>query len=233
MKFYTGNTRTSAPEVMEGGETPPALLESRLMALDERLREVVGNDRARAAVLLETARTLVRLDRRPEAWPTGREAFDLSVAGRDWEQAVQACEVLFLTEQPLALAALGQGVWLAVTFPVTPDLTVEMLHHIVEETPNDSDGAAVAAAAAHYVADLRTEGNVRKNLMFYTAQLMSSVARRHGHVQEQGDFDAWMRRLELDQPEKFLARLRNVVEILVQDDWWIDRDAIQAELPVN
>jgi len=125
------------------------------------------------------------------------------------------------------------GVWLAVTFPVTPDLTVEMLRHIVEETPDDADGAAVAAATAHYVADLRTEGKERENAMFYTAQMLSSVARRHSEVKEQEDFDAWVKRLELDQPEKFLIRLRNVVDVLVQDDWWIDRDAIHAELPVN
>jgi len=37
----------------------------------------------------------------------------------------------------------------------------------------------------------------------------------------------------LDKPDKFLVRLRNVIDVLVQDEWWIDREAIQAELPVN
>ena len=59
------------------------------------------------------------------------------------------------------------------------------------------------------------------------------MARRHSAVEKQLEFEAWMKRLELDQPEKFLIRLRNVVDVLVQDDWWIDRDAIHAELPVN
>ena len=40
-----------------------------------------------------------------------------------------------------------------------------------------------------------------------------------------------MERLELNDPDKFLVRLRNVVDVLVQDQWWIDREAIQAELP--
>ncbi len=164
MKLYTDNTQTLVPEVSEETETSPALLESHLAALEERLREIASNDRARVAVFLETARTLLRLNRRPEAWRPGREAFDLSVADKDWEQAVQACETLFLTEEPLALAALGQGVWLAVTFPITPDLTVEMLRRVVEETPDDSDGAAVAAATAHYVADLRTKDQPRSAL---------------------------------------------------------------------
>ena len=39
--------------------------------------------------------------------------------------------------------------------------------------------------------------------------------------------------IELREPDKFLPRLRNVVDVLVQDDWWFDREALQAELPVN
>ena len=42
-----------------------------------------------------------------------------------------------------------------------------------------------------------------------------------------------MERLELKDPDKFLVRLRNVVEVLVQDDWWFDREALQAKLPIN
>jgi hypothetical protein len=40
-----------------------------------------------------------------------------------------------------------------------------------------------------------------------------------------------MDRLELREPDKFLVRLRNVVDVLVQDDWWFDREALQARLP--
>ena len=233
MKLHTGNTNDRvAPN---GGEAPEStdLLESQFQALQDRLREIGRASPERPQVLLEMGRTLLRLERGKEAWEPAREAFDLFVQAKDWQGAVEACETLFLTEQPSSLAALGQGVWLSVTFPVSPDVTVAMLQHIVDETPDESDGGAIAAAVAHYVVDLRAEGKQRENLMFYTAQMLSSVARRHGHVDGQEEFEAWMRRLELDQPERFLVRLRNVVDVLVQDDWWIDRDAIHAELPVN
>ena len=46
-------------------------------------------------------------------------------------------------------------------------------------------------------------------------------------------FDLWMERLELKEPDRFLPRLRNVVDVLVQDDWWFDRETLQAKLPVN
>jgi hypothetical protein len=220
----------------EDQQNATELLEGRLQALRERLQQLAPdgtNDRA--TVLLELARTLVDLERGAEGWAPAREAFDLYTAAGDWEQAAESCEALFRTETDQSLAALGQGVWISVTFPVHPNLTVAMLQHIIDETPDDSDGAAVAAATAHYIAELRTaEGShERDSLMFFTQQMLGTVAKRHSQVEDQRDFNAWMLRLELDDPSKFLVRLRNVVDVLVQDDWWIDRAAIHASIPVN
>ncbi len=64
-------------------------------------------------------------------------------------------------------------------------------------------------------------------------QLLGSVARRHSGIEEQEDFQAWLEKLELNDPSKFLVRLRNVIDVLVQDDWWVDRVAIHAKLPVH
>ena len=233
MKLYTDSTENITAVGETDEQESASLLESQLQALEDRLRESGPASPGRAQTLLEIGRTLLRLERLGEAWEPAREAFEIFVQAKDWQGAVESCEVLFLSEQPESLAALGQGVWLAVTFPIAPDVTVAMLQHIVDETPNQSDGGAVAAAVAHYVADLRAEGPERENLLFYSGQLLSSVARRHSQIQEQAAFDAWIARLELDQPEKFLVRLRNVVDVLVQDEWWIDREAIHAELPVN
>ncbi|MDE0713573.1 MAG: hypothetical protein OXI10_01710, partial [Gammaproteobacteria bacterium] len=59
----------------------------------------------------------------------------------------------------------------------------------------------------------------------------NDVARRHGNVRGPEAFKDWFSRLELDDPAKFLVRMRNVIDVLVQDQWWIDRDALQATLP--
>jgi len=213
-----------------------AALEAHLQALGEHyrsLRRAAGRSKELADVQLQMARTLVGLGRGQEAWGPAREAFDVFIAAEDWESAADACDVLFQSGQPDSLCALGQGIWLAVTYPIDPDLTVELLTHVVDETPDDADGAAVAATTAMFVADLRATGNQRDNLMFFTSQILGNVARRHSGVQTQAEFDQWMDRLELREPEKFLVRLRNVVDVLVQDDWWFDRDALQAKLPSN
>lgn len=187
----------------------------------------------RADLLLQLGRALVRLERGDDAWAAAREAFDLYLAERAWEGAAQCCDVLFLAEQPQSLAALGQGIWLAVTYPVDPELSIALLHRVVEETPPDADGAAVAAIAAYYVTDLRARDPQREHLLLYANQVLATVARRHSGVDGQEAFNRWIQDMELNEPAKFLPRLRNVVDVLVQDDWWFDRDELQAALPAD
>jgi len=187
----------------------------------------------RADLLLQLGRALVRLEQSAEAWAAAREAFDRYLAEQAWEGAAQACDILFLADQPQSLAALGQGIWLAVTYPVDPELSVALLQHVVEETPPDADGAAVAAVTAHYLVDLRAREPQRDHLLLYTNQLLATVARRHSGVDGQQAFNRWIEDMELNDPALFLPRLRNVVDVLVQDEWWFDRDALQAALPAD
>lgn len=213
-----------------------AALESHLQALQDRYRDlgrIAGVPKDIADIKLQMARTLVNLERGFDAWPLGREALDTFIQAEDFESAADACDVLFQSNQPEALSALGQGIWLTVTYPMDPELSVELLTHVVDETADDADGAAVAATTALFLADIRASGNQRENLMFFATQILGTVARRHGDVDSQEAFDLWMDRLELKEPAKFLVRLRNVVDVLVQDDWWFDRGALQAKLPVN
>jgi hypothetical protein len=206
-----------------------------LQALQEKYAELgIHSTRAEKAELeLQITRTLVELNRGAEAWAIGRQAFDVFIALEDFESAADCCEVLFRAEQTNSLSALGQGIWLAVTYPIDPELAVELLTHVVEETPDDADGAAVAATTSLFLADIRAEGRQRDNLMFFASQILGQVARRHSEVDNQESFDLWMERMELREPDKFLVRLRNIVDVLAQDQWWFDRDALQAKLPVN
>ena len=233
---YLKDTSLRDMDSAEDVQDSLVLREQRLAEIEQKLIELPAGFAPvdRAALLLQAGRALIDLERFQEAWDRGRDAFDIFSAADDWEGAVQACDVMFMSDQPESLAALGQGLWLSVTFPVDPELTVVMLQHVIDETPPDSDGAAVAATVAHYVVDMRApEGKQRENLMFYTNQMLATVARRHSQVKSQDEFDMWLRKLELQDPSLFLPRLRNVVDVLVQDEWWIDRDALREKLPVN
>jgi hypothetical protein len=210
-------------------------LESQLIAHEDRLRELPADasDLDRANIELFIARLYVGLDRKQEAWNLARRIFDIFLDSGEWEKAVDACDILFLSEEEGSLAALGQGVWLAVTYPIDPELTVGMLQHIIDETPDDADGAAVAAATAIYVTELRAEGKKKENLLFFANQMLGNVARRHSNIEDQEQFNFWIEKMELNEPEKFLIRLRNVIDVLVQEDWWFDRDDLRSKIPVN
>lgn len=226
---------TAAESVINRGQEEAAL-ESHLQALSDRLREAQrrgGPAGEIADVRLQMARALAGLGRGEEAWPLGRQAFDYFLSNDDFELAADACDVLFQAEQPDSIAALGHGIWLAVTCPIDPELTIELLHHVVDETPDDADGAAVAATTALFLADVRAQGRHRDDLMFFATQILGNVARRHSGVESPEELDLWMERLELREPDRFLIRLRNVVDVLVQDAWWFDRDALQARLPLT
>jgi len=188
----------------------------------------------RARLQLDVAETLLGLQQREECWALARESFDAFAAAETWQEAVEACDVLFQSDQPESLAALGNGVWLSITYPVPAALTVTMLQHIVDETPDASDGGAVAAMVAHYIADLRSEGKEHDNLTFYTNQLVADVAKRHRGIENDPEMiRMWTEILGLNDVPELLSRLAVMLDAIVGDNWWIDREALRERLPEN
>ena len=234
MKYINDDVGKDDADCAEDAVTSSDLLEQRLEAIEDRIRELdPAAAGEKAALQADAASILADLSRGKEAWELAREALETLIAEQNWEKATVACLIMFHADQPESLAALGQAIWLSVTFPVDPELTVAVMQNVVDETPDDSDGAAVAAVVAHYIVDLRAEAKQREDLLFFTNNMIGNVARRHSDVSTQEKFDNWFSKLELDDPEKFLVRLRNIVDVMVQDEWWFDRDALQEALPVN
>ena len=188
-------------------------------------------DRARA--LLDVAEPLLALGIGAEAWQYAREAFSVFVDYEHWQEAVETAELLYQCGQPDSIVALGQGIWLGVTYPVKAQSTVTLLNYIIDETPDDSDGAAVAAMVAHYIADLRTEGEEKDSLSFLTTQMIARVAKRHRGIEDQKTLDVWIEMYSLNDVPELLKRLGLIVDVMVGEKWWFDREALRARLPVN
>ena len=187
-----------------------------------------ADEAERALLNLDIAEAMVGVGQEVEAWNVAREAFDYFLTNKDWQNAVKCCDVLYQTSQPASLAALGQGVWLAVTYPIDPQLTVNMLSYIIDETPGKADGAAVAAITAHYIADMRAEGKQHESLIFLTKEMVANVAKAHSGVDDQESMSVWMEKLQLLDPDIFLPRLSLVIGAIVSaEQWWFDRDALR------
>ena len=203
--------------------------------LSEKIQQLTALEESdpllRARLQLDIAEILNALERKKEAWDISREAFALSMQHSSWQDAVEACNVLYQAGQEDSIAVLGMGIWLAISFPVDPELTVAMLVHAVDEMPDDSDGAAVAAITARYVVDLRAEDDRHESLVFLVDNLIAMVAKRHGQVQDQDAMNQWLDRLELRDPQVFLPRMAMVVDAIVGGKWWFDRDVLRSRLP--
>ncbi len=167
------------------------------------------------------------------AWGLAKESFLIYMKHEQVEDAVNALDALYRTDLPGSVIALGHAMWLSVTYPIDPELSIVIMKNLVDDTPDKSDGAAVAAATAHYIADLRLEGEKRDSVMFLTTNLLAKVAERHSNVTDQGQLNFWMDKLEINDPNLFLPKLAQVIDAIVAGDWWFDREELRANLPVN
>ena len=213
--------------------TDQAAMEQRLAELQLQLAGMTSDAPLieRAHVLLDMGEALLGLERQAEAWEKVRPLVEPLVEAGAWQEAVEACDILYRSEQDESIVALGHGVWMGVTFPIQAHTTVGMLNHVVDETPEDSDGAAVAAMVAHYIAGLRTEGRERDNLTFLTNQVIAKVARRHRGIEDQETLETWIEMYELNNIERLFPRLALIINAIVGDRWWFDRDEVRARIP--
>ena len=211
-----------------------AWLENELIKFQQQLRNLPkeASNIERAKLELEIAEVFIGLNRLQDAWQSARPLVELFIAEAQFEFAVRTFRVLYQADHDLSIAALGQGCWLAVTYPINPTLSVEMLHNIVDETPDNSDGAAVAAMAAQYIADMRGDKQ-RENLMFLTTQIIAKVAKRHRNIEDEESIKMWIEILELNDTDQLFVRLAKIIDAITADNWWFDRDELRAQLPVN
>ena len=179
------------------------------------------------------AQCMIGLGQTDDAWTHAREAFSVFVDYEHWQDAVETVDILYQCGHKDSIVALGQGIWLGVTYPVKAQSTVTLLNYVIDETPDESDGAAVVAMAAHYIADLRTEGEEKTSLSFLTTQMIARVAKRHRGIEDQETLNAWIEMYQLNDIPELLKRLGVIVDVMVGDKWWFDRDELRSRLPVN
>jgi len=236
---------SSDDEMLKLSDAERRLLDkSSLISREQRLYELLqelqvtrettqhkNNDLHQAEIRLEIAGLQLDLDDRENAWQNARSVIDTFIEQQKFEDAALAAQYVYLCNREDAISAIGQAAWLSVTYPVSPQLTANILDHIIDETPDKSDGAAVAAATAQYVADLRCVTKEQEPVKLFTGSMLARVARRHSKVENKAQFEQWVQQLELDNPARFLVRLRNVVDVMVQEDWWFDRDKLTSALP--
>ncbi|MCP3867546.1 MAG: hypothetical protein GY703_05520 [Gammaproteobacteria bacterium] len=233
MKYLQAETHIGANDCATDAETSSRVVELHLQELEQQIAGLGEQAplEERLKLTMDKCYSLLEANLRSDAWSLARDTLDQAVTGEIWLRAVECCDVMFQSEQPDALKALAHGIWLGVTFPVDPELSVAMLQHLIDDSPDRSDGSAVAAATACYLVQLRAQGKQHDDLVFFSNQLLGQVARRHSQVEDQEIFDFWVQQLQLDDPGQFLPRLARVLDVINGEQWWFDRDRLRGKLP--
>jgi hypothetical protein len=187
----------------------------------------------KARLMLDIAECHLGLDQTTEAHQWAHQCIQTFIQNQQWDLAVDACDIIYNCNQDDALVALGNGIWLAVTFPIDPNISIQLLHHIVDETPDDSDGAAVAAMLAHFLAETRSNEKDHRNLTFLTNQVVTQVAKRHRNIEDEKTLQTWIKMYQLDDIDQLLPKMALILETIVENNWWYDRDKIRNQLPIN
>ena len=212
-----------------------AFFENELLQHQQQLKSLPANaDRLDSAhIELQIARAQIGLGNKEQCWQTTQPLVEIFVQNEQFQQAVESCELMYLADQADSIIALGHGCWLAVTYPVETALSVDMLSYIIDETPDNSDGAAVASVAAMYLVELREQGEDKDNLLFLAKQLVALVAKRHRGIEDEESIEIWIEMLELNNLDELFARLGKMIDAIVNHQWWFDRDDLRAKLPVQ
>ncbi len=201
--------------------------QQRRLTLEKELRRRGLGGAERLDLQLELSRILLDLGEPTDAFAMAREGLDASILAERYEDAASACEVMYLSEQPGSTPALGHGLWLTLVCPVDPELTWQMFRHLVEETPTQSDGAAVAAMLAYFLMDKRATGAERNRLIFLAQQQVAEVAERHRGITDDETIGVWVQMHELDDVDVLLERMGRILDAITPD-WWFDREAVRA-----
>lgn len=210
-------------------ENTTELLQQRLASYQQHIDELPEHTHPRDRALLELnmAEALVGLQKGEQAWKVARAAFDIFLQHQSWQDAVEALIVLYQADQPASIIALGQAAWLAISFPINPETSFAVMTHLIDEMPDNADGAAVAAIVGQYVVDMRATDEEHESLSFLTRNVLVKVAELHSGVKSQKELDIWRLKLELNDPEKFLPRMALVIGAIVEENWWFDRDELR------
>jgi hypothetical protein len=63
---------------------------------------------------------------------------------------------------------------------------------------------------------------------------VASVAKRHRGIENDPDMiKMWIEILGLNDVKELLSRLSLMLDAITGNNWWVDRDALRARLPVN
>lgn len=126
--------------------------------------------------------------------------------------------------------ALAQRVWVALKSDAVSSDVVLSLFHLLNTLGPRHDVAGPVVALAHLMAKHRTPDHHESALAKAQAQQMFGLVLDDAGVKGDRAFGIWVAHHKLDDPNHYVPIVMNCLEIMVGDDWWIDRELLQKDM---
>ncbi len=159
-----------------------------------------------------------------------RELLDAAAEGL-WDEVFRRLRnISSKRSHPEFRKAFAQQVWVALKADISTAEVVETLKEWVIMLGPSHELSGAIAVLAYQIAGKRSEHTPDNGFsMVQAQQLLNLVCQAAGVEREEG-FNQWVAANSLDDPDAYLPRIMEGLEMMVLGDWWFDRDALQLDL---
>ncbi len=198
-------------------ETPPPLLVS---VVEEQAGEEPDDKISPADKKIASA----------EEWRLNKAAIARFSRSGQWQEVLDLLTDLSKKQRNHEIyKALAQRVWVGLKSDAPVTEVVLALYHLLNTLGPRHEVAGPIVALAHLIAKHRTPEHPDRALaQAQSQQMFALVLDTIGIVGDEA-FGKWVAHNHLDDPNHYIPVVLNCLEIMVGDDWWIDREALQKD----
>ncbi|MEO5353945.1 MAG: hypothetical protein H7835_12155 [Magnetococcus sp. XQGC-1] len=171
-----------------------------------------------------------------EEWRLNKAAIARYSRSGHWKEVLDLLTILSKKQQTHEIyKALAQRVWVALKSDAPVTEVVLALYHLLNTLGPRHELAGPIAALAHLMAKHRTPDHPDRALAQAQSQQMFALVLEVRGVVGDDNFAQWVAENHLDDPNHYIPIVLKGLEIMVGDDWWIDREKLQrdAESPAT
>ena len=163
-----------------------------------------------------------------EEWRLNKAAVARFSRNGHWQETLELLTNLSKKQKTHEIyKALAQRVWVALKCDIAVTDVVLALFHLLNTLGPRHEIAGPVVALAHLMAKHRTPDHPDQALAQAQAQQMFSLVLDAAGIEGDEAFGKWVTDNRLDDPNHYVPIVLNGLEIMVGDDWWIDREALQ------
>ncbi|MBF0587975.1 MAG: hypothetical protein HQL53_02480 [Magnetococcales bacterium] len=141
--------------------------------------------------------------------------------------------LVFLSNQegnPESAKARAMTMWLALKTETPIAVLTSAAYKLVVNLGEKHPLCAPLASVANLMLQHRTPEDPDRPLAISHVQQMYMHVCPSALNEDRDGFDQWVKENQLDDPDVIIPQVMGLLEIMIGDDWWVDRDAVQAEL---